>query len=176
MTPQRFDEIVAELRQALSFGQVQSPQQPLPVVPLQPVQTPVTGYDKVLRWDWVWAAGTFVSYTHEQGIGPNGLVVISFMVPSGAQGLGSISIAPYPGDLSGCEREISISASEGDFSLPFPYTRRDVDPSMQFQIGGVSRFAPVLVPGQLYHINIRSPGCVQAGRACDMVIQCSVPS
>jgi hypothetical protein len=178
MTPERFDQIVSELRAALMPvpGEVPRPTPEPTTPPAQPphVDGTVEGYDRVLRYLWDWSRGSLVAYTYESGgIGERGLVVISFTVPANAHGLGSISIAPYPGDVSGCEREISISTTEGDFSLPFPYTRKGYDTGAQFQIGGVSRFAPVLVPGTRYYINIRS--FPLPGAKADFVLQCSVP-
>ena len=181
MTPERFEQIVAELRAALAVpGPGLTPPGPILPPPAQPPIEPphsdgtASGYDKVLRYSWDWSHGSFVAYTYEsvpQGIG-TGLVSIAFTVPAHAHGLGSISIAPYPGDVSGCEREISIGP-EGDFTQPFPWTRRDVDPSMQFVVGASTIYAPGLMPGWRCYINIRSHPVT--GARADFVVQCSVP-
>ena len=174
------DACYNELKAALTTpGQGLTPPVPVTMPPAQPPLEPphndgtASGYDTILRYSWDWSSGSGVFYTHESGsdIG-TGLVSIAFVVPQNAHGMGSISIAPYPGNVSGCEREISIGG-EGDFSIPFPWTRRDVDPSMQFVIGASTRFAPGLVAGMHYYINIRSHPL--PGARADFVVQCSVP-
>lgn len=172
-----------ELRLALA---VQSQGETPPVALPPPAQPPITapvdgtvaGYDKVLRFEWDWSAPPAPIYTYKAGgIGPHGIVVIGFNVLNSATdgSMGSISIAPYPGDISSCERRISIGR-EGDFTQPYPWTRTGSDTGMQFVIGPSNRFASGLKQGGRYFINIESPGCANAGRACDMVIQCSRPT
>lgn len=159
---------------------------PLPAPPTPaPADGTVAGFDRILRYEWDWAHGSLVAYTYELGgIGQNGLVVIGFDVPSSTPvgAVGSISIAPYPGDISGATRTVSISQTSGDLSVVYPWSRVGVDTGMQFQIEGVSRFLPVLTRGWRYYINIATRDALgnntaaEGGRACDMVIQASRPT
>jgi hypothetical protein len=177
------ESCIAELKAALAATQSPDSGQ-TPGTDAPPVQPPpsadgtIAGYDRVLRhlWDWSDDATAHLNTNSMGGIGPNGLVIIEFVVPRHiTSGIGNVSVTAYPGDLQPCERICSISVTPGNFSQPFPWTRTGSDTGIQFVIGESNRFAPGLTPGGRYYINLASPGCAYSGRACDMIIQMSKP-
>ena len=116
-------------------------------------------------------------------IGQNGIVVIGFTPTGTAFGAtGSLSIAPYPGDLASATRTVSVSTTACDFSAPFPWTRTGDDAGVQFTVG---EFIPARVPAarrrdevlhQYRHARRRRDVDLRERRsACDMVIQASRP-
>ena len=169
------DACAAELRAALAVNGVGTP---MPTPQPVPPSGPIAGYDRVLRHEWDWSRPETASVNTNVlgGIGPNGLLVIAFNVPQSASGPGNVSVTAYPGDIRACERIVSIGP-EGDFTQPFPWTRTGPDAGIQFDTGWATnpRSSPLLIRGGRYHINIASPGCANAGRACDYIVTCSRP-
>lgn len=167
-----------------------------PIDPAHPTPPPIDKpFMKTQFYEWDWTQRHFEVYTgtNKQGamnpqgpIGPDGLVVIAFTPQATSNdGVGSVSIAPFPGDLQPAIRTVSVSTTWGDFTQPLPWTRTDVDVTLQFTIGASGAYPtdvyPPLVAGQRYFINVATRDAqgestaYMAGRACDMIIQVQHP-
>ena len=157
-----------------------------------PISCADKGFTTTQYYDWDWTQTGLTIYTdisssnarNPQGpIGPNGIVVIALTPTATAFGVtGSVTIAPYPGDVSGTTRTMTISTAACDFTPPFPWTRTGYDVGIQFTVGDfIPRLFPPLVAGTQYYINIATRDaagvstCASGGRACDMVIKANKP-
>lgn len=174
-----------------------APPVPPVTIPAQPVTTPtaspdpvsllnsipkkIAGYSKVMRYVWEWnndRGGGLMVQTYDdkqQGpLGQGGLIVVAFVpLVTKPNSLGSISIAPYPGNVSGKIREVAISMYPGDFNVQFPAYRKGMDASIQFQVGGASRTNVILTPGLAYYLNVKSHD--MPDDPSELRMQCSRP-
>lgn len=157
MTPDRFNQIVEELRAGLFTSNVVQPTVAPPIVAPTPTPSPISTDGKIY-YEWNWATAykvtTFDTVSHGR-MTPNGIVVIGFNIPQGPdKQAGNISLIEYPGDTVIAFRTVVISKIPGDLSGSVPWKNTGVNPSVAFSIGEVfpTMWAP-LTPGRWY-INI----------------------
>ena len=190
MTPQRFEEIVAELRAALVLEQV-PPSRPAPEsAPIVPAQPPVVpsgdwqveardralrqGFDALTVCDWDWArdgAITFDTATRGQ-VGARGIFVASFIATGGEDGvLAQLDAIGYPSPNQGNQLSMSLSTSPCDFTVQPPAISVSYAPTITYCLGK----APVqwwnqqatavgLTPGVRYFLNCSGASTYQPGQ------------
>lgn len=184
MTPERFEQIVAELRAALAVpgpGPV-TPPVPVPSPPAQPPPAPPAG-GRTIMLDMAWNSSQRLFTRDAGGFGPDDVLCVRFKtggINSPANNLPRISAAEW--DSPPSSRDACLSDKPGVFTggvngapgaagigntVSFPFS---VGPNSTF-------FYPALTPNTTYYLNIRnSAGATcRAGGHCDMFIDLQKP-
>lgn len=189
MTPERFEQIVAELRLALAVpgpGPGVTPPVPVPPPPAQPPPAPAPAQPaggRLIMLEMDWANPQRLFTKDAGGMGPDDVVVVRFTTGgnnSPANNLPRISAAEW--DSPPSSRDACLSDKPGVFfggvngapgaagtgnTVSFPFS---VGPNNTF-------FYPALAANKTYYLNIRnSAGATcRAGGVCNMFIDLQKP-
>jgi hypothetical protein len=177
MTPERFDEIVAELKAALVAPTGESPR-PTPTPTTPPAQPPVVssgdwqaeardraarqGFGNVLLADWDWSNGGLTFDTNARGtVGASGVFIASFIAKGPEDSsLAQIDAIGYPAPNQGNRLTLSLSTTPCDFSVAEPAISISEGPTITYCVGVApanwwshKAVAVGLVPGLRYYVN-----------------------